>query len=212
MSLSGVERSLLESGKIFESTVSRRENLIRESREVIALSARSIVSIHNSRLEEAKKLQEEAVQILEALRKDAAADLVRYLIPPETEVVECSMILAISTGSKFPSARQLKVGPASYILGLLDSIGEMKRMVYDKIRSSEYEAAEKIFKIMEKLYLLLAPFSIYDHVAPGSKRKVDVARILIEETRGLITEESRRRELTESVSRLSSQLSAYRAR
>ena len=125
--------------------------------------------------------------------------------------MECSIVLALSTNSEFPSRRQLKVESGSYILGLLDSIGEMKRMVYDTIRRSEFERAEKIFSIMEKLYLLLSPFSVYDHVVSGAKRKLDVARILIEDTRGVITEEVRRRELISSVSSLSNQLSKSRS-
>ena len=211
MNFSGVESSISESGKLLESVVARREKLIKESREVIALSARSIICIHNSKFEEAKELQKLAIQNLSELRKIAGSDLVRYILSPEIELVECSIVLALSTNSEFPSRRQLKVESGSYILGLLDSIGEMKRMVYDNIRRSEFERAEKIFSIMEKLYLLLSPFSVYDHVVSGAKRKLDVARILIEDTRGVITEEVRRRELISSVSSLSNQLSKNRS-
>lgn len=206
MSFSGIETSLSESGKLLESAVARREKLIKDSREVIALSARSIICIHNSKFEEAKKLQKQSLTALGELRKIAGSDLVRYVVPSETEVVECSTILALSTGSDIPSSNELKVEPGSYILGLLDSIGEMKRMVYDTIRAGDFDKAERIFSSMEKLYLMLAPFSVYDHVVAGAKRKLDVARILIEDTRGTITEESRRRELISSVSRLSKEL------
>ncbi len=207
MNFSGVESSLSESGRSLESVVGRREKLIKDSREVIALSAKSIICIHNSNYEEAKQLQQSAAKNLDDLRKVAGSDLVRYIFPSEVELVECSTVLAISTDNVLPSREQLSVEPGSYVLGLLDSIGEMKRMVYDTIRKSDFERAEKIFSTMEGLYLLLAPFSVYDHVVPGAKRKLDVARILIEDTRGVITEESRRREIISSVGRLSDQLS-----
>jgi translin len=208
MNFAGVESSLSESDKLLESAVARREKLIKESREVIALSAKSIICIHNSQFEEAKRLQKLATQNLGKLRVLAGSDLVRYILSPETELVECSVVLALSTNSDLPSKRKLKVESGSYILGLLDSIGEMKRLVYDTIRRSQFEQAEAIFSTMEKLYLLLAPFAVYDHVVNGAKRKLDVARILIEDTRGTITEESRRRELVKSVSRLSQQLNS----
>jgi len=201
-----VESSLSESGKLLESTAARREELIKESREVIALSAKSIICIHNSQFDEAKRLQKLASKNLGKLRELAGSDLVRYLVSPEAELVEGSVVLALSTNSQLPSKKKLMVESGSYILGLLDSIGEMKRMVYDTIRRSEFERAEAIFSTMEKLYLLLLPFAVYDHVINGAKRKLDVARILIEDTRGTITEEARRRELVKSVSRLSQQL------
>lgn len=207
-----VESSLSDSAKIFETVVARREKLIKESREVIALSAKSIVCIHNSKFAEAKKHQRLAVQKLEDLRKVAGSDLVRYVLPSEVELVECSIVLALSTSSELPSREQLRVEPSSFILGLLDSIGEMKRLVLDTIRNGDFDKAEKTFQIMEKLYLLLAPFSVYDHVVAGAKRKLDVARILIEDTRGTITEEARRRELIKAVTQLSDQLGSGKNR
>lgn len=209
---SGVESSLSDSGKQFETLVARREKLIKESREVIALSAKSIVCIHDSRFSEAKRLQKLAAQRLEGLRKVATSDLLRYILPSEAEFVECSIVLALSTSSQLPSIEQLGVEPSSYVLGLLDSIGEMKRMVLDTIRNGNFLKGEKTFEIMEKLYLLLAPFSVYDHVVAGAKRKLDVARILIEDVRGTVTEEARRRELINSVAHLSNQLSTSNSR
>jgi len=209
MIYSGVKSSLSEAGKLFETTVSRREQLIKESREVISLSAKSIVCIHNSKFDEAKKLQRQALRRLDGLREIAGTDMIRHIIPPEQELVECSVVLALSTGADIPSRKQLNVENSSYILGLLDAIGELKRMVYDTIRVADFERAEKLFSIMQQLYLLLSPFSIYDHVAQGVKRKLDVARILIEDTRGTVTEEARRRELISAVSRLSIQLDRH---
>lgn len=206
MTFSGVEYSLSESGKTLEFVVARREQLIKESREVIALAAKSIVCIHNSKFDEAKELQKQANNSLEELRKIAGFDLIRYVLPSEVELVECSTFLALSTNSELPTREELKVEPGSYVLGLLDAIGEMKRMVLDTIRKGEFERAERIFTTMEKLYLMLAPFSVYDHVVGGAKKKLDVARMLIEDTRGTVTEESRRRELVLSVRKLSEEL------
>lgn len=202
-----MESSLSESGKFFESTVARREKLIKDSREVIALCARSIIHIHNSKFDEARESLNEARESIESLRKIAGVDLIKYILPSEVEVVESSTVLALSTNSDLPSREQLKVEPSSYILGLLDAIGEMKRMVLDKIRADEFDKAVRIFSVMERLYLMLSPFSVYDHVIGGAKRKLDVARMLIEDVRGTVTEESRRRELVKSVTQLSQKLS-----
>ncbi|MGI0090976.1 MAG: hypothetical protein ACREBS_04645, partial [Nitrososphaerales archaeon] len=57
-------------------------------------------------------------------------------------------------------------------------------------------------------YLLISPFAVYDNIAPGIRRKLDVARILIEDTRATVTEEARRREFITAINMLSAELSA----
>ncbi|MDG6994782.1 MAG: RNA-binding protein [Nitrososphaerota archaeon] len=206
MSYTGVESSLSEAMKLFDAIVSRRERLIKDSRDIISLSARTIVSVHTSNFIEAKKLKNEAKQRLEDLRKIAESDLTRYLLTPEQEFVECSVMLAVATRKTLPSRRQLGVTPSSYVLGMLDVIGELKRSVYDSIRKDEFDNAERMFSAMENLYLIVSPFAVYDHIAQGVKRKLDVARILIEDTRAIVTEEARRRDFVHAVNELAIRL------
>ena len=54
-------------------------------------------------------------------------------------------------------------------------------------------------------------FAVYDNVAQGVKRKLDVGRILIEDTRATITEEARRRDFIMAVNKLSDRLGEKRA-
>lgn len=180
--------------------------MIKDSRDVISLSAKTIVSVHTSNFSEAGKLRNEAKQKLESLRKIAGSDLVRYLVTPEQEFVECSVILAVATKRELPSRKQLGVSPSSYVLGMLDVVGELKRSVYDSIRKDDFDDAERMFSVMETLYLMVSPFAVYDHIAQGTKRKLDVARILIEDTRATVTEEARRRKFIEAVNDLASRL------
>ena len=207
MNFSTVEASISEISEQLDEITVRRERLIKESREVIALSAKSIVDVHTSNLDMAKADRDKAGEKLDILRKVAGTDLTRYLMMPEQEYVECSVILSISSGSNIPTRRQLKVSSSSYILGLLDSIGELKRSAYDCIRNDDFKTAEGMFSIMESLYMMLSPFAVYDNIVQGTKRKLDVARILVDDTRAAITDEARRREFISSVNRLSSKLS-----
>jgi len=206
MNFSNMEASLAEATKRFNEIVSRRERLIKESRDVIALSAKAIVGVHTSNFSEAKKLRGESRKKLDELRAIAGSDLTKYLLTPEQEFVECSVLLAMRSDAKLPSRKQLGVSNLSYILGLLDAIGELKRSVFDAIRKNDFSTAENLFRSMEQLYLSLSPFAVYDNVAQGVKRKLDVARILIEDTRATITEEARRREFIAAVNKLSERL------
>ena len=92
--------------------------------------------------------------------------------------------------------------PESYVLGLLDCIGELKRQVFDKIRIDNIDEATRIFEIMENLYLQLYTFSMYDKVVKEARRKIDVNRILVDDVRSVITEEKRRTELIKILQKL----------
>ncbi|MHB1869111.1 MAG: translin family protein, partial [Nitrososphaerales archaeon] len=109
-----MEASLAEATKRFNEIVSRRERLIKESRDVIALSAKAIVSVHTSNFAEAKKLRGESRKKLDELRVIAGSDLTKYLLTPEQEFVECSAVLAMRSGAKLPSRKQLGVSNLSY--------------------------------------------------------------------------------------------------
>jgi len=185
-----------------DSMVSRREKLLKESRDVISLSAKAIVGIHTGRLEEAEKLLVDVKRLLRDLRKVAGEDLSRYLTQPEAEYVEASVLRCIAARRPIPRHRALGVSSGAYILGLLDVIGELKRMVYDSIRRGETRDASNLFNIMEQLYIHLSPYAVYDHVVQGVKRKLDVSRMLIEDTRAAVTEDVRRTEFIKTVNTL----------
>jgi len=68
------------------------------------------------------------------------------------------------------------------------------------------KVARRHFEEMEELYSILSPFAAYDHVVNGAKRKIDVARILVEDTRGVLTEEIRRESLVSSMEKLNKKL------
>jgi translin len=67
------------------------------------------------------------------------------------------------------------------------------------MRSGNEEDAEKLFAIMEEIYNAIYPFAVYDNIVSGLRKKLDVARRLIEDIRATVTEESRRKALIEAV-------------
>ena len=193
--------------KELDMKISRREDLLKESRAAIALSSKAIVNMHTGKKTEA---EEELIQnndLLIDLRKIAKEDLKRYLISPETEYAEAMIIRSISADEDIPSQEILKVGNEGYILGLLDSVGEIKRMVYDNLRKGEVARASDLFELMEEIYTLLSPFAVYDHIIQGVRRKLDVSRILVENTRSAVTEEVRRMEFLKGMTNIASKQS-----
>ena len=195
MTIKNVKSSLPLISKNLEKTNSKREFLIKNNRETVILCSQAIISIHKNDLSTAKKKIAKAKSELTKLKQKSTGDLVRYIITPEQEFVEAASLLAVIEGKEIPSVKSLKVSDESYILGLLDCIGEIKRQVIDKIRVGDSHRATKLFDIMENLYLLLYPFASYDKIVKEARRKLDVNRMLVEETRSVLTEEIRRQEL-----------------
>jgi translin len=73
--------------------------------------------------------------------------------------------------------------------------------VIDKIRVGDSKRATQLFDVMENLYLLLYPFASYDKIVKETRRKLDVNRMLVEETRSVLTEEIRRQELIKAINK-----------
>ena len=197
--MDSTKRSLEKISKVLEKSLNERENLIKNTRQIITLCSESIIDCHKNDTKSAAKKILEAKKLLAQYRKNINKSLYRYLIPSEQEFVEASSFLALVQGKNIPSPESLQVKEESYILGLLDCIGEMRRNVYDKIRIGKSEDARKMFEKMDDLYLQLYPFAYFDKVIKEARRKLDVNRILVEETRIAITEEIRRAELIKTM-------------
>ena len=195
MTLKKVKPALNKIAKELGETQDRREFLLKNTREIIILCSRSIIAVHKGDLDKGKDSLKKAKVLLNKYKKKTTPELRRYLITPEQEFVEAACLIAIVEKREIPSDKQLSVMPESYVLGLLDCIGELKRKVFDEIRIGEIEEAGRIFEVMENLYLHLYTFSMYDKVVKESRRKIDVNRILVEDVRSVITEEKRRMEL-----------------
>lgn len=188
------------------STENRREQLIKESRDVIILCSQSIISLHQGHIQESQLKLDKAKDLYLSLKTLAQVDLLRYLYMSEQELVESSLLMSIVKNETLPGLDEIGVSSQAYLFGILDCIGEIKRMVYDMVRLGRYEQAESLFRIMQEIYSDIYPFSIYDNIVSGIRKKLDICKILIENTRELITEESRRSILIESLKKLESSL------
>ena len=201
MGLKNVRTSLPKISKELERTNSSREFLIKNNRTVVINCSQAIISIHKKDLVTAKNKIKKAKEQLAKLKQKAIGDLNRYVLTPEQELVEAISLLAIIEEKDIPSYKSLKVSGESYILGLLDCIGELKRQVIDTIRVGNLEKAENLFGMMENLYLMLYPFATYDKIVKETRRKLDVNRSLVEDTRTILTEEIRRQKLIETINK-----------
>jgi len=201
MTLKNVKPSLQGISKSLQTSNASREFLIKNTRDVVILCSHSIIAAHKGDLRLAKEKIKKAGTVLKVNQKKAKNNFKKYLITPEQEFVEAHSFLAIVENKEIPSLKSLKVSEESYILGLLDCIGELKRFVLDNIRNDQLKKADRIFNVMENLYQALYPFAMYDKIVKETRRKLDVNRILVEETRAVITEEIRRNHFVKALTK-----------
>ncbi|RNJ78632.1 MAG: RNA-binding protein [Nitrosopumilus sp. B06] len=195
MALKNTGPSLEKIAKTLAGIRDSREFLLKNTREIIILCSQAIIAIHRDDVTAAQKNLGRADALLKRYRKKSTGNLARYMITPEQEFVEASALLSIHCKKQIPSHTKLAVMPESYVLGLLDCVGELKRMIFERIRTGEIAEAARIFDVMEGMYLQLQTFALYDKVVKEARRKIDVCRILVDDVRGAIAEESRRAEL-----------------
>jgi translin len=204
--LDAVGKSLKGLEAHFSDQLERRDRVLKDSRDVIASCSRAIINVHNGKMKEADRELSHAKSQLATLKKSGEGPVSRYLISPETEYVEASGVIALAKGKEIPSRETLGASPEAYLLGLLDTVGELKRLVLDSVMHGNMTKARKYFAVMEELYSVCSPLAVYDHVVNGARRKIDVARMLVEDTRGLMTEEVRRESVNASLARLQKKL------
>ncbi len=197
-----VRRSLKTMDARFSKQLERRDRVLKESRDIISASSRAIIYVHTGKMKDAEKELSAAKSLLDSLKKSSDGSVSRYLVSPETEVVEASAVIALANGKAVPSMESMGASPESYLLGLLDTVGELKRLVLDSMMHRKVSTAKRYFEVMEELYSLCSPLAIYDHVVNGARRKIDVARMLVEDARGLLAEEMGREAVNNSMARL----------
>ena len=201
MALKNVKSSLKGISKSLHASNESREFLIKNTRDVVILCSHSIIAAHKGDLKLAKQKIKKAELVLKINQKKAKNNFKKYLITPEQEFVEAHSFLAIVENKEIPSLKSLKVSDEAYILGLLDCIGELKRFVLDNIRNGQLKKADRIFNVMENLYQTLYPFAMYDKIVREARRKLDINRVLVEETRAVITEEIRRNHFVKALTK-----------
>ena len=113
---------------------------------------------------------------------------------------------ALIQNQSLPTPEELGVGGATYLNGLAEVVGELRRRTLDILRHGYSQEAERLLGIMDDIYSVLVTMDYPDAITNGLRRQTDLARGIIEKTRGDITFSLRGEHLERSISRLSAQL------
>ena len=110
-----------------------------------------------------------------------------------------------------PTPEELGVVNATYLKGLSEVVGELRRRILDILRHGYSEEAERLLSYMDEIYSVLVTIDYPDAITYGLRRQTDIARSIIEKTRGDITFSLRGEHLEQAIERLSAQLNGEQA-
>ena len=188
-----------------------REAVLTLARTATRLAGSSILEIHRGDMESASNTLRKVEQ---TLRKIAilADDFSEFktssgVVVAFQEYVEAMTLRSFAQSERIPTISELKTDNRSYVLGLLDAVGEFRRMALNSLRRGEVKRAEKLLGTMEGIYDDLQTLE-HTSIIPTFRVKMDADRRIIESTRGDVVTEVRRYALEQSLDRLEKRLSA----
>ena len=187
-----------------------RDRAYPKARRARTLSKQSILVLHKGEPGDARRLVSEAASLLAEAGGvgEAFPGIQRSetLSAARQEYIEAAILLALVTEKRYPAPDELGVDETDYVLGLADVPGELRRQAMDRLREGDLEAAESILESMEEIYLCLIEAEEASMMVGGMRRKLDIARGVIERTRADVTAEAGRRRLSRELGSLRDKL------
>ncbi len=182
-----------------------REDAQEEMRKITSLSKQAILLTHRERFSDAKSQMGKAKELMASITEQAKVNPVLIyggmLSDALQEYAEANVFIKLIEESQFASPKEIDVPPVDYVLGLADVVGEYRRAALDALRKGDVRKGEKCLEIMDEIFMELLALDEAYMLVPGLRRKCDVARKIIEATRGDITQEVRRQSLEDNLRR-----------
>lgn len=176
-----------------------REDTQKDMRKATSLSKQAILLIHQKKQLDAEKIVKDATEKIINLYNLAKQypDIIYCGMFSDAlqEYAEANIFLTLIKENRLITPKEINVPSIEYTLGLADVIGEYRRLALDTLREGDVEKGEKYLNIMDEIFIELLSLDEAYMLVPGLRRKTDVARKIIETTRGDITQEVRRKAL-----------------
>ena len=175
--------------KILEEEDEIREKALKDLREILMDSAVSVKLTHKGDFKKAENIINDCIEKLEKikkiLKKYPEIYYQGFLHQTEKEVIEALTTLKIIREKDIPEINSFD--PISYLHGISESVGEIRRYLLDRMREGKIDDFEDYLKIMDDIYFFLLNFPYNDSITRSLRRQIDYVRAIIEKTRGEIT-------------------------
>jgi translin len=173
----------------FDQIMAEREKALSAARRSIRASANAIRAVHRGELDQAHGLMGESRTAIQSGREAVRSDhpevyFAGFLQDAQKEYAEARLTEAIVAGADIPGPDDLDVELAPYLNGMAETIGEGRRAILDLLRRGEMGESERILSAMDEMYSLLVSMDYPDAITGNLRRSTDVARSILERTRG----------------------------
>lgn len=195
----------------FDARTAARDKALTQTRALTRHCANAIRAVHRDEDETAQSNLNEACLLVKSLRENLAIypDLyyAGYTQDALKEYAEANIVSALIRSSKLPTPEELDLEYATYLQGLAEAAGELRRRCLDILRHGHSEEAERLLNHMDDIYAILVTMDYPDAITGGLRRLTDIVRGVTERTRGDMTISLRQEMLEQSLKRLESELS-----
>jgi translin len=180
-----------------------REEALALCRETIRLSANAIRCVHRRDFDTADDLIAKAAANLSevdvALADHRNSLNAGFVHDAQKEYAEAATTLALIAGRPLPTPDDLGVLTASYMNGIAETIGELRRHLLDSLRQGEVEHCEAVLATMGDIFDILVTMDFPETITSGLRRTTDAMRGILERTRGDFTMASVQRRLEQKL-------------
>ena len=188
-----------------DAKTAARERGLSSSRSAIRSCGNAIRALHRYETETATALLDEAQAHVDDARSALGdhPDMLHagFVHDAEKELTEARITFALITGAAFPTPDEVGVSASAYLKGMAESIGEMRRHILDLMRQGKLERCEELLGAVDDMYYVLVSMDYPDGITYGLRRLTDVARSIIERTRGDFTTSTIQSSLREALQR-----------
>jgi len=177
-----------------------REVALKSSRAVGRMAGGMLRGLHRGKdgKAEINQLRDEVMRLLSLLADHPELEHAGYVENALQEYAEVGIIMSILEKDDVPSPEELGIGSVPYILGLGDSIGELRRFCLDELKVGKAATANHYLDRMEDIFTAIMRFDYPEAIVP-LRHKQDVARSLLEKTRGEVAVAASAKNLHEKI-------------
>lgn len=199
----------------FDTRTAARDKALAQARQLTRACSLAIRAVHRDETNGMDENLKEAHKLAKTLNTDLQdyPDLffAGYTQDALKEYVEANVTCALIQNQPLLTPKELGVVNSIYLNGLAEVVGELRRRILDILRHGYSKEAERLLGYMDEIYSVLVTMDYPDAITNGLRRQTDIARSIIEKTRGDITFSLRGEHLEQAIGRLSAQLGGEQA-